>query len=119
MIKASDVNEQRYNLRALAPRAARDIGQFQNHRLISKPRKLSILIALALTLGAAPANAASLLFLAPQSVIGLISAVPTTSGCFQYVYDKNGNRISSSTTNVSANGAVWGSATYGCAVWGA
>lgn len=77
-----------------------------------------LILACAMACTAVPAQSYSFALLAPAVSVNLLLSVPSTSGCFQYVYDKNGNRISSTTANVSTGATVWGSATYGCATWG-
>lgn len=78
----------------------------------------SCLMSGALAFASTPAYASSLFLSVPASTVSVIFAVPVASGCFQYVYDPNGNRLSSSVTAITSTNATWGSATFGCAVWG-
>lgn len=81
-------------------------------------RATALALVSGLALSAAPAQAHVLALIAPNASSYVLASVPPTSSCFQYTYDRNGNRLSSSTSTVVNGGAVWGSATYGCATWG-
>ena len=91
----------------------RDVREAQGRR-----RPVKLVLACGLICSAGSAQAHSLALIAPSSSVQLIASLSQTSNCFQYSYDQNGNRISSSTTPFASGSAVWGSSTYGCAVWG-
>ncbi|QUL36898.1 hypothetical protein [Erythrobacter sp. JK5] len=79
---------------------------------------VSVIAALAAASFPVPAQTAAWLAIGPQAGATLLASLPAGSGCFQYTYDRNGNRIASSTASVISGGMVWGSATFGCAIWG-
>ncbi len=86
--------------------------------LCSLRRTTTLLLASSLGLAAIPAHAHSFGLMMPSVSAYVLASVPTTSSCFQYTYDTNGNRISSSTSTIVGASAVWGTATFGCATWG-
>lgn len=84
-----------------------------------KTRHFGLLLGGALTVGApSTASAHPWVIVGPSSLPVVALSVPVTSGCFTFVYDHNGNRLSSSATNVSNAGVMWGTGTFGCSVWG-
>lgn len=81
-------------------------------------RNVKILLGAVLCCTAAQAHALPLIALAPQSFATLPLAFAGQNFCFQYTYDANGNRLTSLQGNVQSGGAVWGSSTFGCSIWG-
>ena len=76
-------------------------------------RALAILTVLQAVISA-PAEAAYQTSVSPEMAI-LIQAI-TTNMCLVYVYDLNGNVLSTNSVGYSST-ATWGSSTFGCFTW--
>ena len=80
-------------------------------------RRMALAVVGFLAVLATPAQAHVFLFAAPQSVV-IAASAPLTSTCLQFIYDKNGNRLSSAAAALDTGVAQWGAATFGCDTWG-
>jgi hypothetical protein len=63
---------------------------------------------------------ASSIYMIPPSALALAAAsLPAGSHCLYLTYDKNGNRLSRSTSAIAMTSPAWGASIYGCSRWGA
>jgi len=64
-----------------------------------------------------PAQAYIPLVSTPLAISHTAFWVSGSGTCYLLAYDKNGNRVSQSSTAITNSPATWGATQYGCAVW--
>lgn len=65
-----------------------------------------------------PASASSIFILPSSALVVASASFPVGSQCLQLAYDRNGNRLSRSSSVISTTSASWGASVYGCSRWG-
>ena len=85
-------------------------------RITTLLRGSAIIGGASLCAAASPAQASGVLLLAPLIMQSAAITLNVDSRCVVFTYDKNGNRITQTTSTPPAT-TTWGSARYGCFAW--
>lgn len=81
-------------------------------------RATGVFCAILVSANCAPANALSPYILPSSVLVVAMVSLPAGGQCLYMTYDRNGNRLTRSSSTLASGAASWGSSAFGCFRWG-